>query len=156
MNNPSHTKKTSRSALLLFAAFAAIAGLVSSASAQTTPTPSPTWPPPQGSADRNQLIKAIAALLRESVDPSSTLRGRLKAPDSAKTELVNKLAGSLTLPPEMVIVFFEPDAPAEANCTVQRKNGLYSILALVKEPIPPTMTDKQLVNSHFMCCYDPY
>jgi len=157
MNNPSHTEKTSRYALVLFAAFAAIAGLVYSASAQT-PTPSPTWPPPQGSPERDQVIKAIAGLLRDSVGNSvaqKDLRDKLQSPASAKTELQNRLP-SLALPPKMVIVFYEPDAPADASCTVQRKNGLYSVFALSTTPIPTATPDKVVVNTHFMCCYDPY
>lgn len=154
MNNPSHTKKTSRSALALFTAFAVVAGLVSSAAAQT-PTPWPTWPPPQGSPERAQVIKAIAGLLRDSV-ANTQLRDKLQSPASAKTELQNKLGPSLLLPTKMVIVFYEPDPPSEASCTVQPKNGLYSVFALSKSPIPTTMPDKDVVNTHFMCCYDPY
>lgn len=154
MNNPSHTKKISRSAAALFSTFLAIAGLVFSASAQT-PTPTETPWPPQNSTERTQLIKAIAGLLRDSVG-NPPLRGNLQSPASAKTELQTKLGANLKLPDKMVIVFYEPDIDSEASCTVRPKNGLYSVFALSKTPIPTTMTDKDVVNSHFMCCYDPY
>ena len=155
MNNPSKTQKVSRSTLVLLAA---LAGLVYSASAQT-PTPSPTWPPPQGTPQRDQLIKAVAGLLRDSAVGDITvnpLRGKLQSPASAKTELQNKLGASLQLPPTMMIVFYEPDIDSHASCTVQPKNGLYSVFALSKTAIPSTTPDKTVVNDHFMCCYDPY
>jgi hypothetical protein len=159
MNNPSRTKKNSRSALALFTASAAIAMLVSSASAQT-PTPWPTWPPPKGSSERDQVIKTIAGFLRHSADGTidgKALRDRLQSPASARTELQDKLGLNLLLPTKMVIVFYEPDVDSgDASCTVQPKNGLYSVFALSKTPIPTTMPDKDVVNTHFMCCYDPY
>lgn len=155
MNNPSHTKKNSRTALSLITAFAAIAMLVSSASAQTpAPTPWPTWPPPKGSTERNQVVKAIADLLRESVKPSQ-LRTDLQSPDSAKNTLQTKLGANLLLPTKMLIVFYEPDIDPIGGCNVQRKNTMYSIFALSNAPITET-DDESVVTSHFMCCYDPY
>jgi hypothetical protein len=154
MNSPSHAKRLSRSALALFSAFVAIAMLVSSASAQT-PTPWPSWPPPEDKPERGQVIKAIADLLRASLKPSQ-LRTDLQSPDSAKKRLQDQLGPNLLLPTKMLIVFYEPDVVANASCTVQRKNSMYSIFALLKTETELSMADKELVTSHFMCCYDPY
>jgi hypothetical protein len=153
MNTPLHTKHTGRSALALITAFATIAIFASPASAQT-PTPWPTWPPPKDSPERTQVIKAIAALLRESASPSH-LRTDLQSPDSAKTRLQTRLGLNFLLPTKMVIVFYEPDVEAAGPCTVQRKNPMYSVFALAKAPITST-DDQAVVTSHFMCCYDPY
>lgn len=130
--------------------------LVSDLSGQT-PTPWPTWPPPEGHPAKAKVMSTIGQLLRESFD-NQPLQDTLSKCDSARAEVQKRLnlgLDKVTLPTEAVFVFYKNRGNTITGHVSYPKNEFYSIFHLPKQQVTEPDNAK-VFRGHFICCYEPW